>query len=55
MAYVVALFPGAAGTEAQADESRPRTALEEENGEDDAEGEAKARTDEHGGEAAVPL
>jgi len=51
----IALLVRAAGAEAEADESGPRAALEEEDGEDDAEGEAERGADEEGGEAAVPL
>ena len=51
----VALLICATGTETGADESRPCAALEEEDGEDNAEGEAEGGADEKGGEAAVPL
>lgn len=51
----VALLVGAAGAETDTDEGGPRAALEEEDGEDDAEAEAEGGLDEHVGEAAVPL
>ena len=52
---VVALLPCTSGTEAKANGRRPCAALEEENREDDTEGQAETRADEHRGEAAVPL
>lgn len=51
----VALLIRATSTKTGTDESRPCAALEEENGEDHAEGEAEGGADEEGGEAAVPL
>jgi hypothetical protein len=51
----VALFVGAAGTEADSDKGRPCAALEQENGEDDAETEAEGGLDEEVGQAAIPL
>lgn len=51
----IALLIRTAGAEAKTDESGPRPALEQEDGEDDAEGEAEGGADEEGGEAAVPL
>lgn len=53
--YAIAFFPGPTGAETETDPCGPRASLEEENGEDDAEGDAEAGADEHGGEAAVPL
>jgi hypothetical protein len=53
--HAVTLLPGPAGTESEADSCGPHAALEEEDGEDDAEGETEPRADEHGREAAVPL
>lgn len=55
MTDVIALFPRSSGPESETDESRPRAALEEEDGENDAEAETKAGADDHGGEAAIPL
>ena len=52
---VVAFLIGAAGTETDADQGRPGTALEEQNGEDDTEAEAEGRLDDQVGQAAVPL
>lgn len=52
---VVALLPCTSGTETKTNCRGPRAALEEENGEDDTEGQTKTRSDEHRGEAAVPL
>jgi hypothetical protein len=51
----VALLVCAAGTEACADEGGPGATLEQEDGEDDAEGQAEGGADQEGGEAAVPL
>lgn len=52
---VIALFPCSSSTKSETDESRPCAALEEEDGENDAEAETKAGADDHGGEAAIPL
>lgn len=52
---VVALLPCTSGTETETDCRGPCAALEEEDGEDNAEGQAKTGADEHRGEAAVPL
>ena len=52
---VVALFPCTSGTESKTDSRGPCAALEEKDGEDDTEGQAKTGADEHGREAAVPL
>jgi hypothetical protein len=46
---VVTLFPCPSSAETETDECGPCAALEEENGEDDTEGEAKAGSDEHRG------
>lgn len=51
----VALLIGPAGTETGADERGPRPALEQQDGEDDAEAEAEGGLDEEVREAAVPL
>ena len=53
--YVVTLFPGSSGTEAETDEGGPCTALEQEDGEDDTERGTEGRADEHGAQAVVPL
>lgn len=52
---VITLFPCPTSTEAETNKGGPCAALEEEDGEDDAEAETEARADDHGGEAAVPL
>ncbi len=52
---VVALLPCTSGTKSKTNCCGPRAALEEENGEDDTEGQTETGTDEHRGEAAVPL
>jgi hypothetical protein len=43
----IALFPRASSTETETDECGPCASLEQEHGEDDAEGEAEAGADEH--------
>ena len=53
--HVVALLPCTSSTESETDCRGPRAALEEEDGEDDAEGETEAGADQHRREAAVPL
>ena len=53
--YVVTLFPGSSGTEAETNEGGPCATLEEKNGEDDTERGTEGRADEHGAEAVVPL
>ena len=53
--HSVALFPSPSGTETEANPCGPGASLEEENGEDDAEGDAEAGSDEHRGKASVPL
>ncbi len=51
----VALLVRPPRAEPDADKSRPRPALEEEDGKDDAEAETEGRLDEEVGEADVPL
>lgn len=51
----VALFIGTPGPETCADECRPCSALEKQDGEDDTETETEGRFDKQVREAAVPL
>ena len=51
----IALLIRPTSSETDTDKGRPRAALEEENGEDDAESEAEGRLDEEVREASVPL
>lgn len=51
----VALLVGAAGAEAYAGKGGPGSALEQDDGEDDAEAQAEGGLDEEVREAAVPL
>lgn len=51
----IALLVRPTGSETDTDKGRPRAALKEEDGEDDAESEAEGRLDEEVREASVPL
>lgn len=53
--HAVALFPCSSGTETKANPGGPGASLEQEDGEDDTKADTEAGTDEHGGEAAIPL
>lgn len=51
----VALLVCPSGTKAGTDEGRPRSALEQQDGEDDAEAEAEGGFDDEVRQAAIPL
>jgi len=53
--YLIAFFPGSTGTETKTDKCWPCSSLEKEDGEDNTEGCAEGRTNEHCAEAVVPL
>ena len=53
--YAIAFLPSSSGTETKTDKRGPRSSLEQENREDDTEGCAESRADEHRAEAVVPL
>lgn len=53
--HTISFFPSTAGTETKTNPSGPSSTLEKEDGEDDTEGKAETRLDDHGGNGAVPL
>jgi hypothetical protein len=53
--HVVAFLNSSPCTEAQADPRWPCSTLEKKNGKYDAKGETETRSDEEGGDAAIPL
>jgi hypothetical protein len=53
--YIVTLLDSTSSTKTQPDPCGPCSALEKQNGKDDAEGEAETRSNEKRGKAAVPL
>lgn len=53
--HTIGLLPRATSTETETNPSGPSSPLEQQNREDDAEGQAEGRLDDHGGDGAVPL
>jgi len=53
--HTVRLLPSTTSTEAKTNPRGPGSPLEQQNREDDTEGQAEGRLDNHGGDGAVPL
>lgn len=52
---IIAFFPSTSSPEPETNPGRPCASFEQKDGEDNAERYAEAGTDEHRGEAAIPL